>query len=61
MSNHQITAIEMAKQHGLDPKRFREALRDEGLSWHRPNEKWTVVYGSQEHEDMCRVLSRLLK
>jgi hypothetical protein len=31
----QVTAIEIADAHGLDPKRLRQALRDEKLAWHR--------------------------
>ena len=54
-----ITAVEMARGAGIDPKRFRQALRDEGLDWHAWNERWTVEEGSQEHRDMLRVLKRL--
>ncbi|HTX75750.1 MAG TPA: isoleucine--tRNA ligase [Terracidiphilus sp.] len=58
-SRTQITAIEMAREANIDPKRFREALRDENLGWHDPFERWTVETTSQEYEDMRRVLNGL--
>ena len=36
------SAEDMAKQAGIDPKRFRKALRDERFSWHNHNDRWTV-------------------
>jgi prophage maintenance system killer protein len=36
------SAVDMAKQAGIDPKRFRKALRDEHFSWHNHNDRWTV-------------------
>jgi len=52
-------AIEMAKAAGVAPKKFREALRDADLSWHSHNDRWTVDWGSTEHEEMRKVLHRM--
>jgi hypothetical protein len=49
----------MAKQAGIDPKRFRKALRDERFSWHNNNDRWTVDVGSEQHMAMERVLRKL--
>jgi hypothetical protein len=53
------TAVEMAKECGITPKKFRDALRLEGLVWHDKGERWTVEVGSKEHEDMKRVRRKL--
>jgi hypothetical protein len=53
------SAAEMARRAGVDPKAFRQALRDENLPWHRHNDSWTVFVGSPKHRDMQRVLARL--
>ncbi len=53
------TAAEMARSLGIDPKRFRAALRRAGLGWHSHNESWEVCIGSSEHRDMQRVLATL--
>jgi len=52
-------AVDMAKQAGIDPKRFRAALRKENFAWHKHNDRWTVVIGSFEHAAMERVLGKL--
>ena len=49
-------AVDMAKQAGIDPKRFRKALRDEHFRWHNHNDRWTVDIGSEHHRAMERVL-----
>ena len=54
-----ISAIELAKAAGIDPKRFRAALRGAGLQWHSHNGRWEVRIGSTEHADMTRVLDTL--
>ncbi len=54
-----VTAVEMAKSKGIDPKRFRAALRAENFKWHLHNHPWAVPKGSPEHEDMRRVLIEL--
>jgi len=60
VSRGEITATEMAIKADIDPKRFRQALRNEQLPWHVHNARWTVLRGSKEHSDMKRVLGRLL-
>lgn len=54
-----ITAVEMAIASGIDPKRFRAALRAANLDWHPHNGRWEVVRGSDEHQDMERVMAQL--
>lgn len=54
-----ITAVDMAIASGIDPKRFRAALRAAGLGWHPHNGRWEVVSGSDQHHDMERVMARL--
>jgi hypothetical protein len=53
------TAAEMARLRGIDPKRFRAALRRAGLHWHSHNGRWEVSVGSAEHQDLVRVLATL--
>ncbi|TCM37040.1 hypothetical protein [Novosphingobium sp. ST904] len=54
-----ITAVDMAVASGIDPKRFRAALRAASLNWHPHNGRWEVVRGSDQHRDMERVMARL--
>lgn len=54
-----ITAVDMALAKGIDPKRFRAALRTAGLDWQSHNGRWEVMRGSNQHQDMERVLERL--
>ena len=56
MATGLITAVEMAKAIRVDPKTFRQALRDQHFPWHSDNEPWVVRNCSPEHEDMLRVL-----
>lgn len=51
----------MAEEAGVDPKRFRQALRDDRFQWHYHNERWTVESGSGEHKAMHLVLRKILK
>lgn len=53
------TAAEMARLRGIDPRRFRAALRRAGLQWHSHNGRWEVRVGSPEHQDLVRVLATL--
>jgi hypothetical protein len=53
------SAVEMARSRGIDPKRFRAALRGVGLQRHSHNGRWEVRIGSTEHADMTRVLDTL--
>lgn len=55
----ETTAVEMAKKAGIDPKRFRQALRNENLPGHQHNEKWTVEIGKERHADMKKVLEKI--
>jgi hypothetical protein len=52
-------AIEMANKVGVDPKRFRAALREQNFRWHKSYKPWTVELRSGEFEDMQRVLNEL--
>jgi hypothetical protein len=55
-----VTAIDVAASFGLDPKRLRQALRDENLRWHRvKHARWLAEKGSLEEADMTRVARRL--
>jgi len=54
-----ITAVDMAVASGIDPKRFRAALRAASLGWHPHNGRWEVVQGSDQHQDMERVMAQL--
>lgn len=55
-----VTAIDIAGQHGLDPKRLRQALRDENLAWHSiKHARWIADCGSAEEADMQRVARQL--
>ena len=54
-----ITAVDMAVASGIDPKRFRAALRAASLGWHPHNGRWEVVRGSDQHQDMERVMAQL--
>jgi hypothetical protein len=56
-----VTAQEMAKEAGVDPKLFRAELREAGFSWHQHNDRWEVVHGSPEHDEMKAVLDRIVK
>ncbi|RWD33481.1 hypothetical protein [Mesorhizobium sp.] len=58
MSDH-ITAIDMARSVGVDPKAYRQALREADFPWHHQNERWTVEIDSPEHEAMRTVLNLL--
>ena len=53
------TANEMAKRAGVDPQRFRQALRDERFPWHFDWERWQVEVGSERHQAMERILVRV--
>ena len=59
ISGQLITAVDMAIASGIDPKRFRAALRAASLDWHPHNGRWEVVRGSDQHQDMERVMAQL--
>ena len=54
-----IAAADMARDVGVDPKRFRRALRSAHLPWHEPDASWSVERESPEHEQMMQVLESL--
>jgi hypothetical protein len=56
-----VTAIEMAKASGVDPKAFRAALRACGFRWHIRNAPWTVHKDSPEYDDMRQVLVTIIQ
>ena len=55
-----VTAADIARAHGLDAKRYRQALRDAHLDWYVWGAPWTVEAGSSRHQDMLRVLEALI-
>lgn len=61
MVARQTTAAEMARTVGVDPKTFRQALRDAKFPWHRHNDNWSVEIDSPEHSSMRTVMVTLLK
>jgi len=56
---HTVTAVDMARSAGVEPKRFRAALRQANLAWHSHNGRWEVRHGGVEHRDMIEVLALL--
>ncbi len=56
-----INAADLARERGIDPKRFRAKLRQSGLSWHDHNDRWTVEHGSDRHHAIMAVLEGLTK
>ncbi len=60
MLSETVEAADMAYAVGIDPKRFRHALRDAKLSWHEHEERWVVRRGSSQHKDMQSVLKSLI-
>lgn len=55
-----VTAIELAKAPGVNPKMYRSALRGAQLKWRSRYERWRVPEDSPEHHEMLHVLKRLL-
>ncbi|MCL6741772.1 hypothetical protein LZ518_11605 [Sphingomonas sp. RB56-2] len=54
-----VTAAEMARAVGIDPKRFRSALRAANFPWHGRDQPWSVEQGSSEHRQLAEVLDGL--
>jgi len=54
------SAAAMARQHDLNDKTFRRAMRAEGFPWHQHWTRWNPPEGSPEHQDMLRVAMRLV-
>ncbi|MGH2508999.1 MAG: hypothetical protein ACRDHZ_16580 [Ktedonobacteraceae bacterium] len=59
MESSHITAVEMAKDAGVDRRLFRSALRHAKLPWHHWYDRWAAPRGSERHKDMERVLLTL--
>jgi hypothetical protein len=59
-----ITAVPMAQQARVDPKKFGKALREhkerDECSWHQPNNRQEADAGSGRHKDMERVLNEVV-
>lgn len=55
------SAADMARAVGVDPKAFRQALRNANFPWHKHNDDWIVELDSAEHSSMRTVLVTLLK
>ncbi|MCY4288234.1 MAG: hypothetical protein OXC63_06545 [Aestuariivita sp.] len=53
-------AKEVAKQFGIEPKKYRRTLRSEELSWHQHGSRYDPPDNSPEHYDMIRVAKSLL-
>ncbi|PBB89893.1 hypothetical protein CK215_25160 [Mesorhizobium sp. WSM3864] len=54
-------AADMARAVGVDPKAFRQALRNKNFPWHKHNDDWVVDLNSDEHSAMRTVLVTLLR
>ena len=54
-------AADMARAVGVDPKAFRQELRNANFPWHNLNDDWIVDLDSAEHSAMRTVLVTLLK
>ncbi|HEY5721077.1 MAG TPA: helix-turn-helix transcriptional regulator [Allosphingosinicella sp.] len=54
-----VTAEEIAKRYGLNPKSYRAALREEQLPWHHKHERWTVEPDSPEEARMLSIARKL--
>lgn len=61
MRQQEVTAADMARAAGVDPKLFRRELRAERFPWHRHNDRWTVTEGSDRHIEMRRVLEGIVR
>jgi len=54
------TAAEMARERGIDGKKFRARLRRDLHRYHTPN-SWRVVVGSDKHLLMARVADEMAR
>lgn len=55
-----ITAVQIAKANGVDPKVFGGRLRKAEMKWHQHGAPWEVPRGSPQHADMERVMAELM-
>ena len=54
------TAEAIAARYGLNPKSYRQRLRDT-ISWYRKPQDWTFPVGCREWQDMIRVAEGMLR
>lgn len=54
------TAQSIAAHYALNPKSFRQRLRDR-ISWYRKPQDWTFASGSKEWRDMIAVAEEMTK
>lgn len=59
LAEGETDAVEMARNAGVDPMRFRRALRAADLDWHQHGSRWVVLVGSAEQTEMAKVLESL--
>jgi hypothetical protein len=60
VDSDETNAETMAREAGISGKRFRKGLRERHFPWHK-SYTWTVQIGTDEHEEMKRVLMELLR
>ena len=54
------TAEAIAARYGLNPKSYRQRLRD-SIPWYRKPQDWTFAVGSSEWRDMIAVAERMAR
>jgi hypothetical protein len=54
-----VTAEEIARAYGLNPKSYRHELRAAGLQWHDRHQPWEVTPASPEQRDMLAIAERM--
>jgi len=54
------TAEAIAAYYALNPKSFRQRLRD-SINWYRKPQNWTFPSGSKEWQDMITVAEEMTK
>lgn len=54
------TAEAIAARYGLNPKSYRQRLRD-SIGWYRKPQDWTFPVGSREWQDMIEVAERMAR
>lgn len=54
-----VTAEDIARHYGLNPRSYRAALRSAGLGWHEKNKPWKAAPASPEQRDMLEVAEGL--
>ncbi len=54
-----VTAEQIARHFGLDPKSYRARLRQAQLDWHEANARWEVETASAEQKDMLSIAEEM--